>query len=128
MENKDLIEQIIQGTQTEEQVTIKYDGADYTFTLKPLTTGQLSKLKKIEQSGLKVRMDKKGQTEIVPINAGEMAEAQEEAKYEGISFSVDAPVEKVKQLPQSVVDDLFKEIIRISELTDKDLVVVRNFQ
>ena len=127
MENKELLDKIIEGTQMEEQVTIPFNGEDYTFTLKPLTSGQLSTLQRIERKGLNININGKGKASPIDINAGDLADNQAEAMFKGISFSLDAPVEKVKLLPLEIVEALFKEIIRISKLSDNELILVKNF-
>lgn len=128
MENKELLDKIIEGTQMEEQVTITFNGEDFTFTLKPLTSGQLSTLQRLERKGLNINISSKGKASPIDINAGDLADNQAEAMFKGISFSLEAPVEKVKLLPLEIVEALFKEIIRISKVSDNELILVKNFQ
>ena len=127
MENKEILNKIIEGAKQTEQVTIQWNGEDFHFTLKPLTAGELSTIQKIERKGLSININQKGANP-VPINAGDLADAQNEAMYKGISYSLDAPVDQIRQLPISIVEALFKEIIRISNITDKELVLIKNFQ
>lgn len=127
MENKELLDKIIEGTQMEEQVTITFNGEDFTFTLKPLTSGQLSTLQRLERKGLNINISSKGKASPIDINAGDLADNQAEAMFKGISFSLEAPVEKVKLLPLEIVEALFKEIIRISKVSDNELILVKNF-
>lgn len=128
MENKELLDKIIEGTQMEEQVTITFNGEDFTFTLKPLTSGQLSTLQRLERKGLNINISSKGKASPIDINAGDLADNQAEAMFKGISLSLEAPVEKVKLLPLEIVEALFKEIIRISKVSDNELILVKNFQ
>ena len=111
----------------EEQVTITFNGEDFTFTLKPLTSGQLSTLQRLERKGLNINISSKGKASPIDINAGDLADNQAEAMFKGISFSLEAPVEKVKLLPLEIVEALFKEIIRISKVSDNELILVKNF-
>ena len=127
MENKELLDKIIEGTQMEEQVTITFNGEDFTFTLKPLTSGQLTTLQRLERKGLNINISSKGKASPIDINAGDLADNQAEAMFKGISFSLEAPVEKVKLLPLEIVEALFKEIIRISKVSDNELILVKNF-
>lgn len=127
MENKELINKIIEGSQIEEQVQIPFNGEEYTFTLKPLTSGQLSTIQKLERKGLNINITNKGGN-TSPVNAGDLANNQAEAMYKAISFSLDAPTDKIRQLPQDIVELLFKEVIRISKVTDNELVLLKNFQ
>ena len=127
MENKELLDKIIEGTQMEEQVTITFNGEAFTFTLKPLTSGQLSTLQRLERKGLNINISSKGKASPIDINAGDLADNQAEAMFKGISFSLEAPVEKVKLLPLEIVEALFKEIIRISKVSDNELILVKNF-
>lgn len=127
MQNKEMLQKIIEGTQHTEQVTIPFNGEDFTFTLKPLNSGELSTIQKIERKGLTININQKGANPS-PINAGDLADNQNEAMYKGISISLDAPVDQVRKLPQSLVEALFKEVARISNITDNELVLIRNFQ
>lgn len=128
MENIDIIDQLINGIQTTETVKIKYNNEEYSFTLRPLTSGELAKLQNIERKGLNIKPTTNKHEAVSAINAGEMAKNQAEAMHTGISMSLDAPLEKVQMLPIQIVEQLFKEIIRISKLTDKELILVQNFQ
>ena len=126
MENKEILDKIIQGTQKEEQVNIPFNGEDYTFTLRPLTSGELSKIQKIERKGLSIDIGSKGAKPSM-INLGDFTDNQNLAMVEAISISLDAPSDKVKQLPIELVESLFNEVARISNISDKELISLKNF-
>ena len=126
MENKEILDKIIQGTQKEEQVSIPFNGEDYTFTLRPLTSGELSKIQKIERKGLSIDIGSKGAKPSM-INLGDFTDNQNLAMVEAISISLDAPSDKVKQLPIELVESLFNEVARISNISDKELISLKNF-
>lgn len=128
MSNNQILDKIIEGTQAEEQITINYNGEPYSFTLKPLTAKQLSKIQNLERKGMTIQITGNGQAKPFKINAGTLAENQMEAMINGISLSLDAPVEKVRELPTDLVELLFQEVVRVSNVTEQDLVLIRNFQ
>lgn len=126
--NNQILDKIIEGTQHEEQVTINYNDEPYTFTLRPLTAKQLSKIQNLERKGMSIQITGNGQAKPFKINAGSLAENQMEAMINGISLSLDASLDKVKLLPSDLVESLFQEVIKVSNVTEQDLVLIRNFQ
>ena len=126
-DNNDLIEKILKGEEHTETVQIEYNGDFFDFTLRPLTSKELSQVQKLERKGLKLDSITKN-SESLSVDFGDMAESQMKAMQKAISLSLDAPLSKVEQLPVSVVDGLFNEVIRVSNLSEKELIVVRNFR
>ena len=126
MENKEILDKIIEGTQQTEQVTIQYGNDDYTFTLRPLTSGELSKIQKIERKGLSIDIGSKGAKPSL-VNLGDFTDNQTMAMVEAISISLDAPSDKVQRLPLELVEKLFNEVARISNISDKELISLKNF-
>ena len=69
----------------------------------------------------------------VDINAGEFTKYQSEALYKAVAWglSIDGETvtpEQVEQLPAGVPETIFKEIVRISNLSKDDLTIIKNFR
>lgn len=126
--NNQILDKIIEGSQAEEQVTINYNDEPYTFTFHPLTAKQLSKIQNLERKGMSIQIMNNGQAKPFKINAGSLAENQMEAMINSISLSLDAPLDKVKQLPPDLVELLFQEVVRVSNVSEEELILIRNFQ
>ena len=136
MNNQELIEKLTKGTKHTEEVEINGD----TFTMRPLTSGELSKIQSIEKKGFKMQIGVNAQgkrqsvrTNDVDVNVGEFSEYQNEAMYTAIALSlsignVNIRVDQVKELPTNVPEELFEHVIRISKLSDKDLTIIKNFR
>lgn len=126
--NNQILDKIIEGSQATEEVEINYNNEPYTFTLHPLTAKQLSKIQNLERKGMTIQITANGQAKPFKINAGSLAENQMEAMINGISMSLDASLDKVKRLPPELIETLFKEVVRVSNVSEQDLVLIRNFQ
>ena len=141
MSNVEVLEKLVAGTSAAKEVIVNFEDNDYPFKLRPLTDGELTKLKKIENGSLtfKVKIDDNGKRKGKPetenqadINTGEYQEGQVRAKYTAIAYSLSVddevfPVEKVEDFPKGLPDILFKEVIKISGLEAGDLAVLKNF-
>ena len=138
MSNLEILQKLTLGKKDTKDVTIELNGESYDFTIRPLTDGELSELKALEKKPLIVKVNtgngrrQSVTTENVDINTGEFEKSQNEAKFKAISLSLsideDVPVEMIKQLPAGLPDILFKEIINVSSLTEKDLSLIKSFQ
>ena len=143
MSNLEIFEKLVAGTSAAEEVIINFEDEDYPFKLRPLTDGEISKLKKLENKPLtfKVKIDENGKRGIdeepqgsneADINTAEYQEGQIKAKYTAIAYSLSVdgekfPVEKVENFPKGMPDLLFKEVIRIYGLELGDLGVLKKF-
>ena len=141
MSNLEVLEKLVAGTSAAKEVIVNFEDNDYPFKIRPLTDGELTKLKKIENGSLtfKVKIDDNGKRKGEPetqnqadINTGEYQERQVRAKYTAIAYSLSVddevfPVEKVEDFPKGLPDILFKEVIKISGLEAGDLAVLKNF-
>ena len=107
--------------------------------MRPLTDGELTKLQSIEKKPLTVTVGMQNgkrtsvHTNDVDINTGEFTEAQNEAMYEAIALrlSVDGDVvtaSDIRELKAGLPGVIFKEVIRISKLSEEDLTLVKSFQ
>ena len=135
MNNQEMLEKLINGKNTIETVKINVNDTEAEFQVRPLTSGELSKLQAIEKQGfhMTVNVNAQGkrqavQTNDVDINVGEFNEYQAEAMYTAIALSTDLDKEAVEQMPVGFPEALFEEIIRISNLSKTDLTVVKTFR
>ena len=138
MSNLEIIDKLVLGTKAIETITIN----DEEIMIRPLSSGELSKLQVIEKKGfsMKVGLGAQGKrTNVqtnntdVDINAGEFTKYQSEALYKAVAWglSVDGETvnpEQVEQLPAGVPETIFKEIVRISNLSKDDLTIIKNFR
>ena len=139
MSNSELIEKLTLGKEALETVKVKTDDTTIDVTLRPLSDGELSKLKSMEQKSLivKVGVNSDGKRESVKtnnvdINTGEFTEAQAKTMYHAVAWSMSVNGEKytpemIEGLMPGVPGQLFEHVIRISQLTEDDLVTIKSF-
>jgi hypothetical protein len=139
MKNLEAIKKLTLGTELVSEVKIEYENEDYTFTMRPLTDGELTKLQAIEKKPLVVKVGMQNgkrtsvQSNDVDINTGEFTEAQYEAMYNAIALSLSVDGETVttndiKGLPAGLPQIIFEQVIRISKLSDEDLTIIKSFR
>ena len=139
MSNLEVLQKLTLGVENTETVTINYENEDYTFTMRPLTDGELTQLQTIEKKPLvvKVGMQNGKRTSVqqndVDINTGEFTEAQAEAMYEAIALSLSVNDETItasdiKTLPAGLPTIIFKQVIEISKLSPEDLTIIKSVQ
>ena len=137
--NLETIRKLGLGKDNIETVKINFEDTEYPLKLRPLTSGELSKLQSIEKKPLTVKIGMQNgvrqsvHTNDVDINTGEFTEAQAEAMYNAIalSLSVDGetiPAEEIKTFPAGVPEIIFKEVIRVSKLSEDDLTAIKSFR
>lgn len=143
--NLEMLQKLTLGKEAIETVTIEFEDEKAEFTIRPLTSGELSKLQAIEKKKLNVKValenGKRKKTSVseddtkvqdVNINTGEFTESQAEAMYKAIAWSLSiddeiVPVEMVKKMMPGMPEVLFTEVIRISKLTESDLTSIKSF-
>ena len=69
----------------------------------------------------------------VDINAGEFTQYQSEALYKAVAWGLSVNGENVKPeqveaLPAGLPEQIFVEIVRISNIKDNDLTIIKNFR
>jgi hypothetical protein len=139
MKNIDILQKLTLGTDKVSDVKIVFEDEDYEFKIRPLTDGELTKLQAIEKKPLVVKVGMQGgrrtsvQTNDVDINTGEFMEAQNEAMYNAIAWSLsvdgeDVHPDTIKVLPAGLPQILFEQVINISKLSDEDLTVIKQFR
>ena len=138
MSNLEMLERLTKGVEATEMITV--DGEE--VEIRPLTSGELSKLQTIEKKGfvMKVGVGAKGKrTNVqtnntdVDINAGDFTQYQSEALYKAVAWGLSIGKEKVnpeqvEALPAGIPEQIFKEIVRISNIKDNDLTIIKNFR
>ena len=136
-----MLQKLSLGTEDIESVIIDFEGEKAEFKIRPLTSGELSKLQAVEKKPLVVTVGmKNGKRETVKsnisdvdINTGEFTEAQSEAMYQAIalSLSVDGEiieVDDIKAMRTGLPELLFEEVINVSKLSDTDLTAIKTFR
>jgi len=130
----ELIEKLTLGKDKKEIVTIQINGEDQEISLRPLTSGELSKLQTIEKKGfvMKIGMQngKRTTTNLsdMDINAGEFTQYQNEALFKAVAWSMGIKEEQVENFIPGLPEQIFNEVVRISNLHDNDLTIIKNFR
>ena len=133
--NTELLEKLTLGKDKKELVTIEVNGEDQEIELRPLTSGELSKLQTIEKQGfvMRIGMNNGKRTSTtnlsdMDINAGEFTKYQNEALYKAVAWSMGLKPEQVEEFIPGLPEKIFSEVVRISNLDDKDLTIIKNFR
>ena len=131
MNNQDIIEKLTLGKDKTE--TVEIDGDE--IELRPLTSGELAKLQSLEKQGfvMKVEVSSSGKrqgvhTNDVDVNAGDFNKYQTEAMYKAVAWSMDISEETVEDFKVGVPEKIFEHVIRISHISDEDLVSIKQFR
>lgn len=138
MSNLEMLERLTKGVEATE--TIEIGGEE--VEIRPLTSGELSKLQTIEKKGfvMKVGVGANGKrTSVntsntdVDINAGDFTQYQSEALFKAVAWGLSIGKEKVnpeqvEALPAGIPEQIFNEIVRISNIKDNDLTIIKNFR
>ena len=132
----ELLEKLTLGKDKTETVTITVNGEEEEIELRPLTSGELSKLQTIEKKGFVMKIGMQNgkrtttQTNLsdMDINAGEFTQYQNEALFKAVAWSMGIEPEQVESFIPGVPEQIFTEVVRISNLKDKDLTIIKNFR
>ena len=131
----ELLEKLTLGKDKTETVTITVNGEEQEIELRPLTSGELSKLQTIEKQGFVMRIGmqngkRTSTTNLsdMDVNAGEFTQYQNEALFKAVAWSMGIEPEQVEQFIPGVPEQIFEEVVRISNLQDKDLTIIKNFR
>lgn len=140
MTNLEVLQKLTLGTDNTQTVKIDFNGEEAEFTMRPLSDGELTKLQSIEKKPLVVKVGMQNgvrqtvQSNLsdVDINTGEFNEAQNEAMYNAIAWSLsvedNVTVDDIKGLPAGLPGVLFEQVINISKLSDDDLTIIKSFR
>ena len=138
MSNLEMLKALTLGTEATETINVNGEEVE----IRPLTSGELSELQTIEKKGfvMKVGVGAKGKrTNVntnmtdVDINAGEFTQYQNEALFKAVAWGLSVNGETVKpeqveRFKVGVPEQIFNEIIRISNINDNDLTIIKNFR
>ena len=138
MTNQDIIDKLILGTDGVEEVTVTVNGEDIPVELRPLNSGELSKLRKLEKKPFTMKMNmnikgkiqdvkKESSKQTMDIGMADFTDSQAETLYNAVAWSMNVDVETVKGFKVGAPEAIFSEVIRISNLPD-DLEVVKQFR
>ena len=136
-----MLQKLSLGVEDTETVIIDYEGKEAEFNIRPLTSGELSKLQAIEKKPLVVTVGmRNGKRETVnsnvndvDINTGEFTEAQSEAMYQAIAWSLSTNdeiilIDDIKSMRAGLPEILFEKVIEVSKLSSEDLTAIKTFR
>ena len=136
MSNLEMLERLTKGIEATEIITVNGEEIE----IRPLTSGELSELQTIEKKGFVMKVGvgangkrTKADMSDIDINAGDFTHYQNEALYKAVAWGLSIDGENVKpeqiqDLPAGVPEQIFQEIVRISNLTNNDLTIIKNFR
>lgn len=142
MSNLEILQKLSNGTKTVENVTIETEDGKYDFLMRPLSDGELTRLQSLEKKpySMSISLNSNGKKQRVQkpvtdmdVSMGEFTESQAEAMYTAVAWSLSVDGEKitvdaVKNLDKGVPELLFNEVIRLSHLTEDDLIAIKQFR
>ena len=139
--NSEMIAKLTLGTEDLLEVVIDWQGQETVWKMRPLTSGELSKLQVIEKKPFHIKVAMRNgkrqavQTNMndIDINTAEFTEAQNEALYEAVSLSLscdgdNVTTDEIKNMPAGLPEALFTQVINVSSLSDADLTMVKQFR
>lgn len=139
--NSEMLKKLTLGVEDTQTVCIDYEGIEAELTLRPLTSGELTKLQVIEKKPLEIKIGmRNGRRETVQTNAndvnvntGDFTEAQQEAMYTAVALSLSVGEEKfkpdqIKDMRAGLPEIIFEKVIEISKLSDEDLTLIKQFR
>ena len=105
--NYDILEKLTQGTDNVTEVTINVDDENITVCLRPLSSGELTKLRKIEKKPFTMKMNmnsngkvrdvkKEKSSQTMDIGMADFTDSQAETMYTAVAWSMDIEVDAVK--------------------------------
>ena len=139
--NNEMIQKLTLGKEDTTIVKVEWNGEETEWLMRPLTSGELSRLQVIEKRAFHIKVGmKNGRRETVTtnmedidINTAEFTQAQNEAMYEAVANSLSCNGETVKadlikSMPAGLPEVLFGEVIEVSKLADTDLTMIKQFR
>ena len=146
MTNNDIISKLLQGTDEIHEVTIQDGKEELTVQLRPLSSGELTTIKSIEKAPYKMeigvntqgkrtsakQIEKNTDTNMA-VGMGEFTESQANAIYTAVAWSMrvgdtNITPEIVENFRKGVPEQIFRHVIEISNLTEEDLTVIKQFR
>ena len=146
MTNNEIISKLLQGTDEIHEVTIQDGKEEVTVQLRPLSSGELTTIKSIEKAPYKMeigvntqgkrtsakQIEKNNDTNMA-VGMGEFTESQANAIYTAVAWSMrvgdtNITPEIVENFRKGVPEQIFRHVIEISNLTEEDLTVIKQFR
>lgn len=146
MTNNDIISKLLQGTDEIHEVTVNDGKEDLKIQLRPLSSGELTKIKSIEKEPytMEIGVNTNGKRTSakklennadsnMTIGMGEFTESQAKAIYTAVAWSMcvedtNITPEIVENFRKGVPEQIFRHVIEISNLTEEDLTVIKQFR
>ena len=137
MDNEAILSEIISGTNTVEKV--EFEGLSKPLTLRVLNNGELLELKKMERGSQKSqltikrnmkRQDVKDKVEeaMQEIDPAQIQENIENTKALALELSADITRPIYDQLKPELTNNIFDKIMEISQITNDDLDLIKDFR
>lgn len=147
MVNEELIQEILSGVNN--TITAEIEGLKSKITLRPLATKEIMELRKLEKGTSKgtLKMDlpdekeKDGMRQIKKENIREkvkqleqdiiyadIEEGKDNVILKAVSYSSKIPIEQIEKFPIKITEDIFAKVMEISNVTEKDLDMLKSFR
>lgn len=134
MSNEAILEKLTLGKDNIETVKVN----DVEIELRPLTSGEVSKLRKLDKKPFSMKMSMADNGKIrgvsketdsaMDIGMGEFTEAQVKVMYSAVAWSMDIDESAVENFANGVPEEIFQHVIRISKLESTDLTLIKQFR
>lgn len=134
MSNEAILEKLTLGKDNIETVKVN----DVEIELRPLTSGEVSKLRKLDKKPFSMKMSMADNGKIrgvsketdsaMDIGMGEFTEAQVKVMYSAVAWSMDIDESAVENFANGVPEEIFKHVVRISKLESTDLTLIKQFR
>lgn len=145
MVNEELIQEILSGV--DNTITAEIEGLKSKITLRPLATKEIMELRKLEKGTSKgtLKMDlpdaKDGMRQVKKENIREkvkqleqdiiyadIEEGKDNVILKAVSYSSKIPIEQIEKFPIKITEDIFAKVMEISNVTEKDLDMLKSFR
>lgn len=135
--NFEMLQKLSSGTNHVEEIEVN----GVKLIIRPLSDGELTKLQVIEKKPytMNMKLNSKGKrgetknTQDMDVGMGEFTSSQAKAMYTAVAWSLSidndtVSIDDVRNLDKGVPELIFKEVVRISKLTESDLSAIKNFR
>ena len=135
--NFEMLQKLSSGKNHIEEININ----GVKLNIRPLSDGELTKLQVIEKKPytMNMKLNSKGKrgetknTQDMDVGMGEFTSSQAKAMYTAVAWSLSidndtVSIDDVRNLDKGVPELIFKEVVRISKLTESDLSAIKNFR
>jgi hypothetical protein len=140
--NSEIIEKLSIGTDETETVKVKNGKETIEVELRPLSSGELSILQKMEKSPYNMQMKINRNGERVPVNRedvieddntvdvsmGDITESKSKLVFTAVAWAMDVSIAEVKTFHKGIPEQLFEHVIEMSNITEEDLDTIKQFR